>query len=96
MTDVGGVSGTHLKQIIEKIERLEEEKAALAADIREVFAEAKNHGFDVKILRKILSLRKMDRDELAEHEELLNLYMNALDMTLPSGAKDPQGMTQAA
>jgi len=80
MTDFGGVSGSHLKQLIEKIERLEEEKAGLAADIREVFSEAKNHGFDVKILRKLLGLRKMDHEEWAEHEELLTLYMNALDM----------------
>ncbi len=87
MTDFGGVSGAHLKQLIDKIERLEEEKAELAGEIRDVFGEAKNHGFDVKIIRKILSLRKMDRDELAEHEELLSLYMTALDMALEKPAR---------
>ena len=78
MTDFSGVSGNQLQQIINKIEYLEEQKAALANDIRDIYAEAKSHGFDVKIIRKIISIRKADEQELAEHEELLTLYMNAL------------------
>ena len=78
MADFDGVSGNQLQQIINKIEYLEEQKAALANDIRDIYAEAKSHGFDVKIIRKIISIRKADEQELAEHEELLTLYMNAL------------------
>jgi uncharacterized protein (UPF0335 family) len=96
MSDFGGVSGAQLKQIIDKIERLEEEKAGLASDIREVYGEAKSHGFDVKIIRKILSLRKMDQDELAEHEELLTLYMNALNMSDISVRKGNPALDEAA
>ena len=79
MTDYNAISGSHLRQLIEKIELLEEQKAAFAHDIREVYGEAKSHGFDSKIIRKIISLRKMDQQELAEHEELLTVYMNALN-----------------
>ncbi|MEC8317964.1 MAG: DUF2312 domain-containing protein, partial [Pseudomonadota bacterium] len=66
MTEVGGIAGDQLRAYIERIERLEEEKAALAADVREVFAEAKGNGFDVKIMRQVLRLRKMDGDDRAE------------------------------
>lgn len=69
-----------LKSFIERIERLEEEKAALAADIREVYAEAKGTGFDVKIMRKIVALRKLDKAEYQEQEAILELYKEALDM----------------
>lgn len=69
-----------LRSIVERIERLEEEKAATAADIKEVYAEAKGHGFDTKILRKIISLRKKDRAEREEEEAILDLYMQALGM----------------
>lgn len=79
-TDVAGVAGERLKQFIEKIERLEEEKAGVAADVRDVFAEAKSTGFDVKALRQILRLRKMDRNERQEQEELLELYKAAIGM----------------
>lgn len=82
MTDVSGVSGGHLKGYIERIERLEEDKAAVTTDIKEVYAELKSHGFDPKIIRKVISLRKMDQDERAEHEELLTIYLQALDMAL--------------
>ena len=61
--NVGGIAGDQLRSYIERIERLEEEKAALAADIEEVFAEAKANGFDVKIMRQVLKLRKMDKDD---------------------------------
>tara|TARA_A100000171_G_C2133703_1_gene148486 strand:+ start:360 stop:659 length:300 start_codon:yes stop_codon:yes gene_type:complete len=80
MTNFAGVSGGHLKQFIERIERLEEDKIAVTADIKEVYAELKSQGFDPKIIRKVISLRKMDQDERAEHEELLSVYLNALDM----------------
>jgi uncharacterized protein (UPF0335 family) len=76
----GGVSSDQLRSYIERIERLGEEKAALAADIREVFAEAKGNGFDVKIMRQAIRLRKLDKDDRDEQEALLDLYMRALGM----------------
>ncbi len=69
---------TRLKTIIERIERLEEDKAAVAADIKEVFAEAKGEGFDVKILRKVVRLRKQDQAKRQEEEALLDLYLSAI------------------
>jgi uncharacterized protein (UPF0335 family) len=71
-----------LTAIIERIERLEEEKKALADDIREVYAEAKANGFDAKVLRRIVSLRKQDVDERKEQEEILDLYLSALGMII--------------
>ena len=67
-----------LKSLVERIERLEEEKAALASDIKEVYAEAKGHGFDVKILRKVIRIRKMDAHERSTEEEMLDLYRSAV------------------
>jgi uncharacterized protein (UPF0335 family) len=69
-----------LKAFIERVERLEEEKKALADDIRDVFAEAKGSGFDIKALRAIIKLRKQDVDERREHEAILETYMHALGM----------------
>ena len=80
MADVAGVAGDRLKSFIERIERLEEEKKALAEDIKEVFAEAKGTGFDVKIMRQIIRIRKMDKDDLDEQETLLDVYKRALGM----------------
>lgn len=80
MAIVGGVSGEHLKSYIERIERLEEEKAALATDIREVFAEAKGNGFDTKTMRQVIKLRKMDLNERDEQEHMLDLYKRVLGM----------------
>lgn len=80
MTDVGGIAADRLRSFVERIERLEEEKAALTADIREVYSEAKGTGFDVKILRQIIRLRKMDISERQEQEEILDVYKRALDM----------------
>jgi uncharacterized protein (UPF0335 family) len=80
MSEVGGIAGDQLRSYIERIERLEEEKAALAADIREIFSEAKGNGFDVKIMRQIIRLRKLDRDDRQEQEELLQLYQHAIGM----------------
>jgi uncharacterized protein (UPF0335 family) len=70
----------HLKAFVERIERLEEEKKALADDIRDVFAEAKANGFDVKALRAVIKLRKQDADERREQEAILETYMHALGM----------------
>jgi uncharacterized protein (UPF0335 family) len=73
-----------LKSIVERIERLEEEKSALSDDIKEVYAEAKGNGFDTKVVRKVISLRKQDQSERQEQEALLDLYMHALGMALPT------------
>src|SRR5712675_1407108 len=70
----------HLKAFVERIERLEEEKKAIADDIRDVYAEAKGTGFDVKALRTIVRLRKQDIDERKEQEAILETYMHALGM----------------
>ncbi len=81
MTDVGGIAADRLRSFIERIERLEDEKAALAADIREVFAEAKSNGFDTKIMRQVVRLRKMESADREEQELLLDLYKRALGMS---------------
>ncbi len=78
--DVGGVAGQRLKSFIERIENLEEEKAALMEDIKEVYAEAKGVGFDAKTMRKIVSLRKMDSEKRREAQEILDLYTAAIGM----------------
>jgi uncharacterized protein (UPF0335 family) len=70
----------HLKAFIERIERLEEEKKVIADDVRDVYAEAKANGFDVKALRTIVRLRKQDEDERKEQEAILETYMHALGM----------------
>ncbi len=69
-----------LKQFIEQIEQLEEEKQAVAESIKDVYSELKGNGFDVKIVREIIKLRKLDRDELDEHDELIDLYKQAIGM----------------
>jgi uncharacterized protein (UPF0335 family) len=69
-----------LKSIVERIERLEEEKAALTEDIREVYSEAKGNGFDTKIIRQVVRLRKIDRADRQEQEAILDLYLAALGM----------------
>jgi uncharacterized protein (UPF0335 family) len=90
MADRGGVAGERLKSFIERIERLEEEKRALAADIKEVFSEAKGAGFDVKTMREIIKIRRMDDDDLDEREALLDTYKRALGM-MPQRAKRAAG-----
>jgi uncharacterized protein (UPF0335 family) len=82
--DVGGVAADQLRSIIDRVERLEEEKKALAEDIKDIYAEAKGNGFDTKVIRKIISMRKRDRAELDEEETLLEIYLRALGM-LPGG-----------
>lgn len=79
-SSVGGVSGERLILLIERIERLEEEKAGLAEDIRDVYAEAKSAGYESKIMRQIVKLRKMDRQKRQEQEELLELYKSAIGL----------------
>ena len=78
--DVGGVSGKRLKSLIERVERLEEEKAALAEDIKEIYGEAKSTGYEPKIMRRIIKLRKMDVEKRNEEDQLLELYMTAIGM----------------
>ncbi|MEP2942636.1 MAG: DUF2312 domain-containing protein [Hyphomicrobiales bacterium] len=80
MSDIGGVAGDQLRTIVERVERLEEEKKTIAEDIKEVYAEAKANGFDTKILRKVVSLRKVEAAERQEQEAMLDLYMAALGM----------------
>lgn len=79
-TQVGGIAVDRLRSLVERIERLEEEKKALSSDIRDIFAEAKSAGFDVKIIRKILKLRKMNATDRDEEEFLLDTYRKALDI----------------
>lgn len=82
------ISKDQLKAVIERIERLEEEKANITTDIREVYAEAKGGGFDTKALRQIIKIRKMDHDDFMEQEALVDLYMNALK--LPNKAPEKE------
>jgi len=88
------ISSSQLRQYIEKVERLEEEKAELMEAIREVFGEAKGNGFDVKIMKQVLKMRKMKQEELMEQEELLTLYLQALGMA--PAAESSQGLEDAA
>ncbi len=78
--DPGGIAADRLRSFVDRIERLEEEKKALGADIKEVYSEAKGNGFDTKILRKVIALRKKDKEERDEEETLLDLYKQALGM----------------
>lgn len=80
MVETGGIAADALKSFIERVERLEEEKKALADDIKDVYAEAKSTGFDVKIMRQIVRIRKMDESDRQEQEALLDLYTHALGM----------------
>jgi uncharacterized protein (UPF0335 family) len=80
MADAMGVARDQLKSFIERIERLEEEKKTIADDIKDVYGEAKGTGFDTKILKKIIAIRKQDKDERMEQEAILETYMIALGM----------------
>ena len=85
-----GIAQGQLRSLVERIERLEEEKTTIAGDIKEVYAEAKANGFDTKILRKVVRLRKVDRAEREEEEALIDLYLHALGMapdTAPSSSE---------
>ena len=75
-----GFAAGQLKSLVERVERLEEEKAALAADIREIYAEAKGLGFDTKIMRQVIHIRRLDKADRQEQEAILDLYLSALGM----------------
>jgi len=75
---LNGTAQTQLRAIVERIERLEEDKAGIAADLKEVYAEAKGNGFDTKILRKVVRMRKQDKAKLSEEEALIDLYLSAI------------------
>lgn len=88
MAEVVGIAGEQLRQFVARIERLEEEKAALSADIKEVYAEAKGNGFDTKVLRQVIRLRKIDKAERQEMDAILELYLEALGMMGGSGGDE--------
>jgi uncharacterized protein (UPF0335 family) len=98
MTTLQASAQKQLQQLIEQIERLEEEKKALAGDIRDKFAEAKGLGFDVKVMRKVISLRKKTRTEREEEETILTVYLHALGMLsdAPSAQQAADEMLEAA
>ena len=75
-----GFAKDQLKSFINRIERLEEERAALSADIKEVYSEAKGTGFDTKIMRQVIRMRKLDKADFQEQEAILDLYLTAMDM----------------
>ena len=77
---VGGIAADRLRSLIERIERLEEERKALGSDIKDIYAEAKSAGFDVKVLRQIIRIRKQEPAEVEEQETLLDVYRRALGM----------------
>lgn len=81
MTEIGGIAADQLTSYVERIERLEEEKSNLMGDIKEVYGEAKALGYDVKILRQIIRLRKMEEHERSEQESILEVYKRALGMS---------------
>jgi len=87
MATIGSNSSANLRSIVGRIERLEEEKAGIAADIKDVYTEAKGNGYDVKALRAIVRMRKQDAEKLREHKETVETYMAALGMLadLPLG-----------
>jgi len=80
MTTTGhnSVNSQHLKAFIERVEKLEDEKSLIATDIKEVYAEAKGNGYDTKVIKKLINLRKQDRDKRIEEQAILDLYMSAL------------------
>ncbi|MCS6892670.1 MAG: DUF2312 domain-containing protein [Rhodovarius sp.] len=78
--EVGGIAVERLRSIVERIERLEEERRALASDIKDIYAEAKSAGFDTKVLRQVIALRRKEPAEVQEQETLLDLYRRALGM----------------
>ncbi len=87
MTDTVGIAGDRIRSFIERVEQIEEELKALNEGKKEVFSEAKGEGFDVKVLKEILRLRKQDKDERDEHDSLLDLYMRAMDADAVPTAK---------
>lgn len=96
MADVAGVAGDRLKSFIERVERLEEEKKNIAEDIKEVFGEAKAVGFDTKIMRKVIKLRKQDLESRQEEEQLTELYLAAIGEGLSPQRNAAQRADEAA
>ncbi len=90
MSDVVGIAGDRIRSFVERIEQVEAELKELTEAKKEIFSEAKGEGFDVKILKEIIKLRKQDQDERDEHESLLDVYMRAM------GEADPAPAAQAA
>lgn len=90
MMDTVGIAGGRIRSFVERIEQIESEIQDLGEGRKEVFAEAKGEGFDVKIIKEIVKLRKQDQDERDEHETLLDVYMRAMS------EPDPQDMAKAA
>lgn len=92
MVQAGGIAGEQLRSYIERIERLEEEKKGIAEDIREVYAMARATGFDTKIMRKVVQIRKMDVAERQEQDSLIDIYLHAIEGgDLPAKAGDEAG-----
>ena len=87
MSEPSGIAGAQLRAFVERIERVEEEIKALTEDKKDIYAEAKGQGFDVKILREVIRIRKQDQKELEEHASLLDAYLHALTTASPSIAK---------
>jgi len=87
MTDTVGIAGDRIRSFVERIEHIEEEIKALNEGKKEIFAEAKGDGFDVKVLKEIIRLRKQDKDERDEHESLLDLYLRAMETPEAERAK---------
>ena len=87
MTDTVGIAGDRIRSFIERVEHIDEEIKALNEGKKEVWSEAKGEGFDVKVLKEILRLRKQDKDERDEQELLLDLYLRAMEVPAPSQAK---------
>jgi uncharacterized protein (UPF0335 family) len=83
MSKKGGVAGDQLRALVERIEQIEDDIKALNEDKKEIYAEAKSQGFDVKILREVIRLRKQDQDERDEKQTLLEIYLHALESTRP-------------
>jgi uncharacterized protein (UPF0335 family) len=83
MSEPGGVAGDQLRAFVERIEHIEEEIRSLTEDKKEIFAEAKGEGFDVKILKEVIRIRKQDQEERQEHESLLEVYLHALEDVEP-------------
>jgi len=79
-TEVGGIAADRLRSIVERVERLEEEKKALSSDVKDIMAEAKSAGFDVKVIRQVIRIRQQEPAEVEEQETLMDLYRRALGM----------------
>ncbi|WP_407049830.1 DUF2312 domain-containing protein [Methyloraptor flagellatus] len=88
MAGPGGVAADQLRSFVERIERLEEEKKTIADDIKDVYAEAKGTGYDTKILKQVIKIRKQDKSEREEQEAILDLYLSALGMVFTGAGGD--------